>query len=553
MTREVVAAFDPAAHGSARCAAFREDLVALLQSEGVDVLTVSKNDFSRSREMRARGALVICEPGAVASIGQRDRQNSALWLLVVPDAHVRFPEARGWVDVLAAAADVVAPLQIITDSEEGRDQIEAALGARRPEVVVLSREDPPRGAGHADDRPISVQAGSSEDGDPSRAGWDEPWEAQFAGRPRGAAARTQWADPAAAATVLRSLLDRRVPDRLSTRVGVFGTNLGFIEPLMGELAAHRVASATLQEWTNVARPDDVQQATDLLRRSDTVVAEWIRPHAGWLQRHASPSTFLIVRGHRYEVTTDFPRGVDTERFDALTVVAPWVGRELVERFGWPSAKMVVIPNYVPYHRYARPKLPGAQFTLGMVGIRPALKRLDLALELVSRLRSVDARYNLRIRSALPHDYLNWSRDRSARAQWSEAMGRIKHDPLLRGGVFFDDPGHDMPSWYRQIGVVLSLSDVESQHLALAEGMASGALGVARRWTGVEEAWPVEIVHDTIASAADAILSVRPEGALAEAVAHYGAVPVLDEQRILDAWTSLVAGRLTEARSYFGGV
>src|SRR5690606_16533341 len=120
-----------------------------------------------------------------------------------------------------------------------------------------------------------------------------------------------------------------------------------------------------------------------------------------------------------------------------------------------------------------------RFGIGAVGIPFANKRFDLMLDLMAEVRREDPRFTLFVRSVMPWGNPHaWARpeERYFTAQYLE---RIERDPLLRGGVFFDAPGRDMARWYRRVGGILSTSDIESFHMAAAEGMASGAVPILR--------------------------------------------------------------------------
>ena len=85
----------------------------------------------------------------------------------------------------------------------------------------------------------------------------------------------------------------------------------------------------------------------------------------------------------------------------MVFVAEHIRDAACERFRWSrSPRMHVIPNSIHLDRLDRPKLPGAEFTLGMVGFVPAFKRLDRALD-SERLRAVDERFRLRCKGHMP--------------------------------------------------------------------------------------------------------------------------------------------------------
>lgn len=336
-------------------------------------------------------------------------------------------------------------------------------------------------------------------------------------------------------------------------IGILGTKLTFIDELSRDLARNSASRVTLDEWVHLSAPPNAAYSKSILEKSDVIIGEWARPNNFWIQERASKDKRLIVRAHRYEVTVDFPRKIDMERYFGGVVIVPWVGRSLVQNFDWPSEKMVYIPNYINSRYFRRPKLDGAEFTLGIVGITPDLKRLDLAIDLLERLRMEDLRYVLRVRGNLPSEHINWHKQPLQAEQWGSILNRIDSNPLLRNSVHFDKPGRDMAAWYQQIGVILSTSDLEGSHVALAEGVASGSLPIARRWPGIETLWPEDFIHDDLESAVESVLSSRNHQVRERLVSQFQKLKCLDQDRILEAWWDLINGRILEAQEAFGPV
>ncbi|MBV1780709.1 hypothetical protein KRR55_16460 [Paeniglutamicibacter sp. ABSL32-1] len=334
---------------------------------------------------------------------------------------------------------------------------------------------------------------------------------------------------------------------------VQGTKLTFIDELGRDLARHSGSNVTFDEWIHLGAPSDSNRSQALLDRSEVVIGEWARPNNVWIQERARKNQKLIVRAHRYEVTTDFPHKIDMQRYYAGVVIVPWVGRALVQQFDWPADKMVYIPNYVNSRYFHREKLVGAEFTLGIVGITPDLKRLDLALDLLEELRSEDLRYTLRVRGDLPPAHINWEKQPLQAEQWGSVLRRLELNPLLRNSVHFDAPGRDMATWYQQIGVILSTSDIEGSHVALAEGIASGALPVARNWPGIGTLWPDDFVFQDLERAAQWVLQSRDAHWRRIQMERFRALNCLDQDRVLGAWWDLVNGRFELAQNAFGPI
>lgn len=451
---------------------------------------------------------------------------------------------------------------IITDSDLSRFAIESALDDRRLNIFVVDlhsgREVEPDGIDSLTSRegrlwqfeiaksssPLDTQWGGSTD-------WGFQPRQLIDHRPD-TVPQGSLSSQSDGREVAR-IFEDTIRSDLHGKVAVMGHKLSFIDELSSAFGQRLGLDVTLDSWKYLSGPTDREFSQDLLRSSDIIIGEWARPNNIWIQNNAPDSSRLIVRAHRYEVTTDFPKHIDMARFEAAVVIVPWVGRTLVQKFGWPEEKMVFIPNYINQQYFSRRKLPGAEFTLGIVGITPDIKRVDLALDLLRMLRTLDPRFNLRVRSGNPMDHPHWKDNHIMRAQWGSVMTRLRHDPLLRDSVHFDVPGRDMGSWYQQIGIILSTSDLEGSHVALAEGIASGAVPVARRWPGIETLWPEEIIFDSMDDAVRHILSMTDSALREEVVSWTSTFNSIDPDLNLQAWGELFAGDMEAARSVFGPV
>ena len=144
----------------------------------------------------------------------------------------------------------------------------------------------------------------------------------------------------------------------------------------------------------------------------------------------------------------------------------------------------------------RPKFDGSQFHLGFIGMAPARKRLDRALDVLERCARTTIRYPLFVKTKMTWEYpWVWQRHEE-QVHVDEVMRRIQTSRLLADAVVFDDFGPDVASWLRRIGFVLSTSDDESFHLAPAEGMASGAVPAITDWPGADTIYDARWIHRT---------------------------------------------------------
>jgi glycosyltransferase involved in cell wall biosynthesis len=335
------------------------------------------------------------------------------------------------------------------------------------------------------------------------------------------------------------------------RVRVFGYDMKFMRDLARVLGERPDFDLVVDEWRSAgAKNDGITE--NLARSAQTLVAEWARPNAVWLSKVKRPDQHLVVRLHRFEIDSAYPRQIDIDAVDAVVYIAPHMGRRIRDELGWPAEKLVYIPNYTDLANLDRPKYPDARFTLGMVGIVPSLKRFDLALDLLAAIRREDPRFSLLVRSQMGWAHPPSWESAEERRQVQRALARVEKEPLLRGAVVFDAFGRDMGAWFRKVGHVLSLSDVEGSHVALCEGMASGAVPVIRGWEGAAEAYGVENISasldDAVAkvleSADPAVWERRSRQAKEEVARRF------DPAQVVEAWVDLSYGHVEKARQRF---
>jgi glycosyltransferase involved in cell wall biosynthesis len=195
--------------------------------------------------------------------------------------------------------------------------------------------------------------------------------------------------------------------------------------------------------------------------------------------------------------------------------------------------------------FDRPKLEGAQFHLGFIGVAPARKRMDLAIDVLAHLRRRDPRYVLFAKTKMPWQY-DWIwQDITERAHVDEVLRRIQTDPDLRGAVTFDGFGPDVAGWLRRIGWVLSTSDDESFHLAPAEGMASRAVPLIRNWPGADSIYDPRWIHISTEAMADFIGQANELGRWTELgqLAREQVRSTFALSRVAQAWTAILTSNL----------
>jgi glycosyltransferase involved in cell wall biosynthesis len=258
---------------------------------------------------------------------------------------------------------------------------------------------------------------------------------------------------------------------------------------------------------------------------------------------------LIVRLHRVELGTDYPDQLNADNVNYLVTIAPMYAEKVRQRLPRLAARVVHIPQPIDCQSLKAKKLVGSGFRLGMLGWCPRLKRPDQALEIFELLWRRDRRYQLFFKGRFPTE-LRWVWQREdERAYYQEFMARLNRAPW-RDAVCFEPFGDDVSTWFRKIGFILSVSDVEGCHVSVSEGMASGAVPVLLPWEGAELVYPPEYVAADVRGAAHLIERMRGEedesGARAEALRQY-ACERFDLPRVVGEWERLLRAVAGQSR------
>lgn len=195
--------------------------------------------------------------------------------------------------------------------------------------------------------------------------------------------------------------------------------------------------------------------------------------------------------------------------DQYIFIGELIRQAAVISHGVPEEKTVVIPNMVAVEDLELPKVDGAEHNLGLVGIVPERKRLDLAVDVLERLLKTDSTYRLFIKGKRPEEY-EWMANRPEEMEYyEEVYSRIDRlNARFPDAVTFDPHGSDMAQWYRKIGIALSVSDFESFHYTIADGAASGATPVSFAWAGSDLLYPREWLVSSAEQMANQILAGR---------------------------------------------
>ncbi|GGI05969.1 glycosyltransferase [Egicoccus halophilus] len=348
---------------------------------------------------------------------------------------------------------------------------------------------------------------------------------------------------------LRAELDRVFPDAPELtrdggrplRVVVASHDLKFFTRILDDLRALPQVEVRLDTWASLNDHDEAT-SRELVAWADVVILEWCGRNAAWYSRHKRDGQRLILRLHRFELYTGYPAEVQHDAVDQVIAVSPHYAKLTRELTDFAPERVVTIPNWVDVHAFDRPKDPAARFHLGMIGVSPVTrKRLDLGIDVVERLRAVDPRFTLFVKSKLSWDYWWIWKNHDEQRELQASLDRLQSSSSLRDGVVFDGFGPDVAAWLRKIGFVLSTSDDESFHLSPAEGMASGAVPLVRDWPGADTIYADQWIQTDVEAMVERILDLVHGGDWDEAahVARRQVADAFDLPAVVEQWRRIL--------------
>lgn len=286
------------------------------------------------------------------------------------------------------------------------------------------------------------------------------------------------------------------------RVVFAGHDLKFLRMAITACEASPQLEVKIDNWKGHATHDE-KKSQILLDWADVIFCEWGLGNAVWYSKHKKQHQKLIVRMHLQERETEHPANYTMDNIDQIIAISPYIFEEFHRVCNIPREKMTMIYNMIDTAQYCRKKTVDSRYNIGVCGILPSRKRLDLTLDILEKLWQKDKRYRLYVKSRMPQD-LPWLMQREDEKKYYDSVFQRIEDAPWKDAVTFDEHGDDVAEWMKKIGFMLSTSDFESFHLAPMEGMASGSVPCVLHWPGAETIYPKEHIFETTDAIAEYI-------------------------------------------------
>ncbi|WP_045453031.1 hypothetical protein [Psychrobacter sp. JCM 18903] len=291
---------------------------------------------------------------------------------------------------------------------------------------------------------------------------------------------------------------------VSRKVLIASHDNKFLSKVIKELEGISGLVIKFDNWSSTLK-NDKKYSERMVEWADIIICEWAVGPAVFYSQNKKANQRLLIRLHRFEITTNQPSLINADNVDYFIVVSDYIKDFCIRNYKWESEKIKVLPQYADTLHFNREKIQGYEYNLGLLGCIPRLKRLDRSLDILEELRKTDDRYVLYIKSKMPWDVpFIWNKSEEREFYFSQ-LERIENSEWLKDAVIFDDYGNDVSVWFRKIGWLLSTSDTEGCHTAVAEAMSSGSKSVIFDWPGSDNVYKLNEIFSSSQQASKHIL------------------------------------------------
>jgi tetratricopeptide (TPR) repeat protein len=221
---------------------------------------------------------------------------------------------------------------------------------------------------------------------------------------------------------------------------------------------------------------------ELMKWSDISWFEWCTEYA--VEASKLPKVCrTIVRLHRWEAYQEYPRHINWDNIDVLiTVGNSFVLKTLRQQTPNinEATSVLTIPNGVNLEKFPLTERKRGK-NLACVGNINMGKNAMFLLQCMQKLHYIDPEYRLFFAGAC--------KDMALEQYLKHMVGVLG----LSDVVFFDGWQEDMRTWLNDKHYIVSTSIIESQGMALLEGMASGLKPIIHHFPGANEIFPNEFL------------------------------------------------------------
>jgi len=258
-----------------------------------------------------------------------------------------------------------------------------------------------------------------------------------------------------------------------------------------------VDNKKISELLNKKASIKIYETEKIQKESDIIFCEWGLANAVWYSQNKKENHKLIVRIHAQEVrkpAAKFMKQLNQGAVDKFIFVSEHIRDKAIDMFGIAKKKTIIIPNFVRTDQFfikneIKP-LKNRQINLGILGIIPKTKRLDRAVDLLESLVSQNYNVHLYVKGQRPEElaYMQAPHRKKELEFYEVIYNKIDSNKELKKHITFEPWSENVQEWYQKIDIILSPSEAESFHYALADGMSSGCLPICWDWEGASKVY-----------------------------------------------------------------
>lgn len=294
---------------------------------------------------------------------------------------------------------------------------------------------------------------------------------------------------------------------------IVGHDLRFVQPYIEYLSKYY--DVTIDKWTGLKTHDE-DLSKKLLAQADIVWCEWCCGNAVYYSHNKRPGTKLFIRIHRFEYTTNFPTQVNWDNVDCLIFIAEGIKEKINEKFKINCSQSIIYNSFdVDSFVDASCIEKKDPYSLAMLGFIPKLKRADLALDLLNSVTQDNRNFKLFLKGRRPEE-IDWVWNKE-RIFFDEIYDRVneENEQAKTKKIIFESYDNGVANWIAKKGFLVSSSDIEGSHQAVAEAMAAGTIPIIiGSWSKDYKAhrlYPSEFIFDTISDAKKYIIDIIESG------------------------------------------
>lgn len=286
------------------------------------------------------------------------------------------------------------------------------------------------------------------------------------------------------------------------KILVAGHDLKFFNTFLKYGIRYADVEWIIDKWDNHTIHDD-KASLEKLKDADIVFCEWGLGNILFYANHVQLDQRLYVRIHLQELRVPYLLNVNWKKVDGLFFVAEWM-RDDFSNNVWDDIlrkEMLERSHYVPNVVDPAKFIPNKSFPID--GRKLRFGMLGAIMKRKGHLKAVQS-YN-RVLTKFPHKtgdfFIQGHRPRELKwmsqedEDYEKAILNYIRENKITERIHFLPHGAPL-SFFNSIDITLSLSDFESFHYSIPDGMLMGCLPMIRNWRGAEKFYPSEYIFET---------------------------------------------------------